>query len=70
MDKYTLSASEAALKIGMSKKKTLDLLNEGVLPGFREGRNWFISERALEEWCYRRSIAKAKERREKNGRRN
>lgn len=64
MKKYTISASEAATRIGISKAKTLEMLAFGELPGMRIGRNWLISERALEEWCYTQSIKQAKERRE------
>ena len=65
MEKLTCSASEASLKIGMSKAKTLHLLDTGVMPGIRMGRNWIIPLDALSQWLVETAYEEARERRAK-----
>ena len=64
MEKMTLSASETSLRIGISKAKTLQLLEYGEIPAIRMGRNWLIPEKALEKWLCDRAYEEAKERRQ------
>lgn len=63
MEKITLSANETALRIGISKSKTLEMLHQGEIPAVRIGRNWLVPEEALEKWLIDRAYAEANERR-------
>ena len=67
MEKLTLSASETSLRIGISKAKTLEMLDQGEIPAVRIGRNWLVPERALQEWLVTRAYEEANERRMNNG---
>lgn len=66
MEKKTFSAGETSLRIGISKSKTLQMLDRGEIPAIRIGRNWLVPEKALDEWLTRRAFEEAAERR-KNG---
>lgn len=70
MEKTTLSANETALRIGISKSKALELIEQGEIPAIRIGRNWLVPDKALQDWLCTRAYAEANERRERNGRRN
>lgn len=64
MEKLTLSATETAKLLGISKETTLRLLDFGDIPAIRIGRNWKVPVRSLEEWLIERAKAEAKERSE------
>lgn len=64
MEKLTLSATETAKVLGISKETTLRLLDFGDIPAIRIGRNWKVPVKALEEWLIERAKAEAKERSE------
>lgn len=66
MEKKTFSAGETSLRIGISKSKTLQMLDRGEIPAIRIGRNWLVPEKALDEWLTSRAFEEAAERR-KNG---
>ena len=64
MEKLTLSATETAKLLGISKETTLRLLDFGDIPAVRMGRNWLVPVKTLEEWLIERAKAEAKERSE------
>lgn len=66
MDKKTFSAGETSLRIGISKSKTLQMLDRGEIPAIRIGRNWLVPEKALDEWLVCRAYKEADERRQAN----
>ena len=45
-----LSVSEVAEYLGVGKNRIYELLNAGVLKGFRMGSTWKISRMALENY--------------------
>lgn len=63
MNKKTLSAGETSLRIGISKSKTLQMLDRGEIPALRVGRNWLVPEQALDEWLVSKAWEEASERR-------
>ena len=67
MNKMTLSAGETSMRIGISKSRTLLMLDRGEIPAIRIGRNWLVPERALDEWLVARAYKEADERRRNNG---
>ena len=64
MEKMTISASETAKRLGISKESTLRMLELGDIPAIRMGRNWLVPIKALDEWLMERAKTEAKERRE------
>ena len=64
MEKMTISASETARRLGISKESTLRMLELGDIPAIRMGRNWLVPIKALDEWLMERAKTEAKERRE------
>lgn len=64
MEKMTLSASETAKRLGISKETVLRLLEFGEIPAIRIGRNWKVPVSTLEEWLIKRAYEEAKERSE------
>ena len=57
MDKFVLSAKEAAEYIGVGENLIRHLVKEGEIPAARSGRNYKIPRPLLEEWI----VNKAKE---------
>ena len=57
MDKFVLSAKEAAEYIGVGENLIRQLVKEGEIPAARSGRNYKIPRPLLEEWI----VNKAKE---------
>ena len=64
MEKMTISASETARRLGISKESTLRMLELGDIPAIRMGRNWLVPIKALDEWLMEKAKTEAKERRE------
>ncbi|MBF0548544.1 MAG: helix-turn-helix domain-containing protein [Candidatus Riflebacteria bacterium] len=51
----TLTASQTAEKLGFTLGHVRDLLNQGVIPGFRRGkRTWGIFSEDLDRWIAER----------------
>ena len=63
MERMILTASEAAEVLAIDKSKVLKLLAEGEIMAFREGRNWKIPVRLLEEYIEQRAIVETEGRR-------
>ena len=64
MEKMTISASETARRLGISKESTLRMLELGDIPAIRMGRNWLVPIKALDEWLMEKAKTEATERRE------
>jgi len=50
-----LSATEARKVLNISSNRMTELLVAGELPAFKEGRNWKITERHLEQYMIDRA---------------
>lgn len=64
MEKMTISATETARVLGISKETTLRLLEFGEIPAVRMGRNWLVPVKSLEKWLCDRANEEARGRRE------
>ncbi|MEG1036588.1 MAG: helix-turn-helix domain-containing protein [Anaerovoracaceae bacterium] len=58
--KIVISACEAAERLATTPNKILVLLKSGDIPAYKEGKNWKVPVRALEEWAVNRAIEEAK----------
>ena len=53
MDSEFLSTSEAAAKLGISRQRVLNLIEDGRLPAFKIGRNYAVKAADLALVAYR-----------------
>ena len=63
METLNVSMSEAARLIGIQTRLMQSMLERGEVPAWREGRNWKIPVKALEQWNEDRAAREAEERR-------
>lgn len=63
MEKMTISATETARVLGISKEKAIRLLEFGEIPAVRMGRTWLVPIKSLEKWLCDRANSEAEERR-------
>lgn len=63
MEKLILTATEAAKALSTTPAKVLELLSEGEIDAYREGRNWKIPKVSLEDYVRERAAFEAAERR-------
>jgi excisionase family DNA binding protein len=55
-----IAVPEIAQRLNIGRLKVYAMLEQGILPGIRVGRQWIITRRAYEEWertCGTRSDA-------------
>jgi excisionase family DNA binding protein len=45
-----LTVVEIAKRLGLGKVAIYGMLEQGVIPAIRVGRNWLITRQAYEEW--------------------
>jgi excisionase family DNA binding protein len=45
-----LTVAEIAQKLGIGRVAVYRMLEKGVLPGIRVGRNWLVTRQAYERW--------------------
>ena len=57
--KLNVSMAEAAKMVGIQASKMQELLEEGNIPAWRDGRNWKIPISALTEWNESRAYTEA-----------
>lgn len=62
MKKLVISASECASLLATTPNKVQKLLMSGDLPAYKDGRNWKIPIKLLEQYVVEKAIAEAKER--------
>ena len=62
MEKMTITASETAQRLGISKARTIRLLEFGQIPAIRMGRTWLVPIKTLEDWLYKTAYEEARER--------
>lgn len=67
MDQLNVSIAEAAKMIGVQTSKMLEMVEKGVIPAWRDGRNWKIPIESLREWNKARAVREAAERRKAYG---
>ena len=66
MNVLIVRASEAAKMLATSQKRLLELLEAGEIPAYRDGKNWSIPVRTLEEYVITRAKEESKQRKENN----
>lgn len=60
--KLNVSLNEAAKMLGIRSASLQTLVKEGKIPAWKEGRNWKIPVKALEEWNEERAAKEAERR--------
>lgn len=65
MEAIIVSASEAARLLATSKETVLGQLEAGIIPGYREGKNWKIPIASLEEYAVTRAKRETEKRRKR-----
>lgn len=58
-----LTAQEAAKALRESPKTTLDKLESGEIPAYREGTHWKVPVKLLERYIENKALTETKERR-------
>ena len=69
MERIVVTPAEAAEALATSKNKVLELLETGMLPAIKVGRNWKIPETLLHRFIEEQAVKEALKRRDEYVRR-
>ena len=63
MEKLILTAEEAAKALGTRSDTVRTMLKNGEIPAYREGKNWKIPMKLLQQYVEKRALEETEERR-------